>query len=291
MSITEARYDGWSDSKDQIPGPDTDTAIMLGPFNGFDGVDATPEELRIYRSGELVETISGPLIEQRAGVLDPYAGAPGFAWAAEVASHFPEDVFCFAEPVSFDLYVRLGTHDLDEELERAGTSVRAFYDPTLFESFDGELKLERLTRGRENLYDGGVGRLSVLPAGYANGVCGDCSQQTLVGGFREWRKDVADLDDHPVHKRRIVQVSLPAELSAHEEDLVLAHRVAGAVCELVRLYVETGGARISHEAGRIDNLFAGGMEEGPLPRRSAPALYGRSIKDVYRRAGLSAPWG
>lgn len=240
-------------------------AIWLRPFDGEDGVEATAQALKIYRGGDLVESVDGPGVEAEAGWLDPHAGAdaPGFGWAAAVARHFPDDVFCFGQPVSFDLSVRLGTDALEEDLEEAGTTVRAFYDATLFESFDGQITFENITGGSSE---------SEEPASGAH-----------QGSFWEWRRDVSNLAEYPPHKRRVVDISLPTELAAYEEDLVLLHRISVAVCELIRRYAESGGKEVCYRAGRIDNLFAGG-EEGALPRRVAPVLYGRSVNDIYRRA-------
>lgn len=240
-------------------------AIWLRPFDGEEGVEATAEALKIYRGGGLVESVDGPGVEAEAGWLDPHAGAdaPGFKWAAAVSRHFPDDVFCFGEPVSFDLSLRLGTDALEADLEEAGTTVRAFYDATLFESFDGQITFENITGGHSEHGDG--------PGG------------TRYGSFWEWRRDVSNLAEYPPHKRRVVDVSLPKEPGFQQEDLVLMHRISGAVCELIRRYVESGGAEVVYRAGRIDNLFSGG-EGGPLPNRVAPVLYGRSVNDIYRRA-------
>lgn len=240
-------------------------AVWLRPFDGSEGVEATADALKIYRAGELVESVEGPGVEAEAGLLDPHAGAgaPGFGWAAAVSRHFPDDVFCFSKPVSFDLAVRLGTDALENDLQEAGTTVRAFYEATLFESFDGQITFENVTQGDSQ--------------------AGDELGGPRYGSFWEWRRDVSNLADYPQHKRRVVDISLPKELAGHEEDLVLMHRVSEAVCELIRRYADSGASEVAYKAGSIDNLFGGG-EEGPLPRRAAPVLYGRSVNDVYRRA-------
>lgn len=240
-------------------------AIWLRPFDGAEGVEASRDALKVYRAGELIESVDGPGVEAEAGLLDPHAGvdAPRFGWAAAVARHFPDDVFCFSQPVSFDLALRLGTDALDEDLQKAGTTVRAFYDATLFESFDGQLTFEAI---------------STAHAGHGNEHGG-----TRYGSFWEWRRDVSNLAEYPPHKRRVVDVTLPSELSGHEEDLVLMHRISLAVCELIRRYAESGGKEVVYRSGRVDNIFNGG-EGGPLPHRVAPVLYGRSVNDVYRHA-------
>lgn len=240
-------------------------AVWLRPFDGEEGVEATAEALKIHRRGELVESVDGPGVEAEAGWLDPHAGvdAPGFGWAVAVARHFPDDVFCFGQPVSFELSVRLGTDALEEDLEEAGTTVRAFYDATLFESFDGQITFENITGGSSESEESASG--------------------AHQGSFWEWRRDVSNLAEYPPHKRRVVDISLPTELSGHEEDLVLLHRISEAVCELIRRYAESGGKEVLYRVGSVDNLFAGG-DGGALPRRVAPVLYGRSVNDVYRRA-------
>ena len=265
------------------PGLSAPGVVCLRPFDGADGVDTTPEELRLHRGGKLVESVSGPAVENEAPVLDPYAGlgcSSGFEWAAAVARYFPDETFCWREPVSFELSARVGTAGLAEDLAAAGTSVRAFYEPSLFESFDGELSFDRITvaGGTETAGD----------AGPATGPATGSAMEPATGSYQEWRRDVGNLDGYPAYRRRVVDLSLPREpraLREHTGDLVLLYRIAAAVCELLHRYVESGGEETVYAAGRIDNLFPGG-EPGPLPRRIAPVIYGRSVNDVYRPAAF-----
>ncbi len=163
---------------------------------------------------------------------------------------FPDRLFCYSDPiVASTAEARVGTSSAAQDLRDEGVPLQAFYEPSFFESFDGEVRLV--------LADGSAHRVT----------------------FREWRKDVANLDHFPVRYRRVVDLSLPEDLARHQADTVLLARLARLVCDLVASYVESEGETetIRHE-GALTNLFRGG---GAPPPMFAPALFGRTLKDAY----------
>lgn len=221
-----------------------DRAIRLG--RGPDeGIFVEGPEAVLRRGGEVLDRAA-------LGFLAAAEGAPPKRLPDHVLSAlFPDRLFCYSAPLVANLAeARVGTDAAAADLREEGVPLRAFYEPTPFESFDGEARLV--------LSDGSVHRVT----------------------FREWRKDVANLDHFPVRYRRVVDLSLPEGLAEHRSDTVLLARLARLVCDLVASYVESDGetTTLAHDAGPLTNLFRGG---GAPPALFAPALFGRRLKDAY----------
>lgn len=216
-----------------------------GPFllsgSSGDGIVVEGTDAVLVRGGREVERASlGPLA-RRTAPADP-----------TLTALFPERTFCYSEPfVAREATANIGPSELLDDLEKRGLLGRLdLYEPSLLESFDGEIRLA---------LDGG---------------------RRFSASFREWRKNAANLEHFPVHHRRVVDLSLPDALGApRRRDTVLLSRLARLVSDLLEAYVGSEGATASvvHE-GPLTNLFKGGEAPPPL---FAPVLFGRRLNDVY----------
>lgn len=243
--------------------------ICLRPFDGSEGIELEGDEVIFYRGGVEVGRRQGGA----AGELPSTGSLLGLARAAVLLE---AERFCYVAPLSFaGVTARIDYAGSSADLAGLGLSPAMFYERSYFESFEGELYLYPRSDG-----------------------------ETLRATFQERRHPVGNFArETPEARRRIVEISLPPELAAHEEDLVLLHRLAVVVAELVERYVEAragaevgapGGAaatagatagtedELVYTSAPLDNSFAGGGF--PLPATVAPALAGRSVNNVYLSA-------
>lgn len=149
---------------------------------------------------------------------------------------------------------RIGTREMVEDLEQEDISISVFYSSTFYENYDGELEL--LVRGR-----------------------------ILRAPFREWRHDVANLWGYPEKYRRVVDLKLPLELAGYDANVVFLSRLARLVCELVAVYIESGGRQTVLTSGPVDGRL--GLGEEPPPALYAPVLFGRRLANVYETGPAS----
>ena len=170
---------------------------------------------------------------------------------------FPDYTFSFSPPlVVAEAEVLIGSAELRSDLARWELDLGDLYPPSLYGAFDGDIRLV--------LADG-----SAHPATY-----------------REWRRNVANLDAFAPHLRRVVQVRLPDALGAHREDTVLLLEIGNLVCEAIRAYVGSGGRTTSVRAPEpLSNTFVGGAAPAEA---NAPLLAGRKAGDVYSPAPVGS---
>lgn len=170
---------------------------------------------------------------------------------------FPDRQFCYSQPAAFRrVRARIGPAELAADLDAEAVPLSALYEPSFYESFDGDIYLS------------------------------SAGGSDYRASFREWRRNVANLEGYPERYRRVVDISLPEALSDHRDDTVLLWRLGRLVCELVDIYVKSEGERESLVyPGMFTNLFRGG--EAP-PALAAPALSGRRISDAYRKGRAEA---
>lgn len=175
----------------------------------------------------------------------------------QLTALFPQHAFCYAGPlVVEEARAFVGPAALRADLVEGGLALDAIYEPTLYTAFDGDIDL--------CLDDGSSYR----------------------AGFREWRRNVANLDAYPPNYRRVVQITLPEPLAAYREDPMLLLLLGRLVCELIGAYVASGGEVSTVQNARpFTNVFAGG--EAPEPA-TAPILFGRKTNDVYAAGPESA---
>ncbi len=222
-----------------------DRAIRLDGAPSDEGIFVEGAHAVVLRGGEVLDLAALGFLAGR-GEGEPPNRLP----AHLLSALFPDRLFCYSAPiVAHQAEARVGTSSAAADLRDEGVPLKAFYEPSFFESYDGEVRL----------------------------VVSDGSAHVVT--FREWRKDVANLDHFPVRYRRVVDLSLPEGLAEHRADTVLLARLARLVCDLVGSYVESGGetASVAHP-GPLTNLFSGGGAPPPL---FAPALFGRRLKDAY----------
>lgn len=237
--------------------------VLLGSFEsvpGESGIFIEGSEAVLRREGE--ELVRRPLSLASEGKAqlgtspeDPRTGPRTTVGNAGhgLAALFVEHEFAYSPPLTIaEASAVVGPAGLRADLAEQDLELADVYEPSLYTAFDGEILL--------TLDDGAVHR----------------------AGFREWRRNVANLDDYPEHYRRVVRITLPEAISAHREDTVLLLILGRLVCELVGSYVASGGSIFRvHGAAPFTNVFRGGQAPDPA---SAPALLGRKMSNVHAAA-------
>ncbi len=238
--------------------------VLLGSFEsvpGESGIFIEGSEAVLRREGEelarrpLPAATGGPKAPLETSAEDPRTG-PRISVANAghgLAALFAEHEFAYSPPLTVaEASAVVGAAGLRADLAEQDLELADVYEPSLYTAFDGEILL--------TLDDGAVHRAS----------------------FREWRRNVANLDDYPEHYRRVVRITLPEAISAHREDTVLLLILGRLVCELVGSYVASGGSIFRvHGAAPFTNVFRGGQAPDPA---SAPALLGRKMSNVHAAA-------
>ncbi len=206
--------------------------------------------------------------------------APGRLAAGEFLEDLdPGRHYSLSPPVVVsDARAYIGPVGLRSDLEGLGMSLADLYEPSLYTAFDGDLEL---------VWQRASGFASGFAVGSAPTGTEDAPEENFScrASFREWRRNVANLEPYPEHNRRVVQISLPDELAAHREDTILLLRLGRLICELLGAYV--AGESLSGEArsaAPFTNVFT--KDEAPPPV-SAPLLAGRRTNNVYARDSVT----
>lgn len=253
------------------PRPDSQNlrdVVRLGPFEsvlGESGIFIQGSEAVLRREGEdlarrpLSAATREPSAALETSWEDPRTGPrTTVGTTVGTAGHglaalFPEHEFAYSPPLVVSrASAVVGSAGLRADLTGQNLELAAVYEPSLYTAFDGDILL--------TLDDGAVHQ----------------------AGFREWRRNVMNLDGYPEHYRRVVRITLPEALSTHREDTVLLLILGRLVCELVGAYVASGGGIFRvHGAAPFTNVFRG--DQAPDPA-SAPALLGRHMGNVHATA-------
>lgn len=252
--------------------------------------------VRRQTASALIDREDERVVEVDLGGVVPRSGSENLANAVSLDDapgrladgEFLEDLdpgrhYSLSPPVVVsDARAYIGPAGLRSDLEGLGMSLVDFYETSLYTAFDGDLEL--VWQGASGFASGFAVGSAV---GSAPGGAEDAHKENFAShaSFREWRRNVANLESYPEHNRRVVQISLPDELAAHREDTILLLRLGRLICELLGAYVAGESlSGVARSAATFTNVFT--KDEAPPPV-SAPLLAGRRTNNVYARDSVT----
>lgn len=212
------------------------------PLGVVDGETSVETSVEV-RDGEAVLRRGGRTLERRS-VPSDLLGSTEWNSGYGAATLFEGYCFCYGDPKVYEtVRVTVGRADEEEDFRRI------VQPPERGSSLGGEIELRSQP-----------------------------DTEPLRGYWKEWPLDfLANLSGAREEYRRMVDINLP--LGDDKADILIRYRLALLCCAAAERYIESRGEEFYMDAEGVHNGFGGGGL--PLPRRSAPTLYGRLTDNIY----------